>query len=184
MVSITAREFYAYLYLRKNGTPYYAGKGQGNRAHESYPGHRPPKDRSRILIFPRSSEAEAFETEKELIRNWGRKDLGTGCLYNRTDGGEGPSGCKRPLDLVLALGRALTGRKYSAQHRARISKSLSGNQRRKGTKHSQETLQKMSDASKGHKRLLGHKQSEEHRRKISEAAKRQWAEGRGRKWSS
>ena len=88
--------FYAYLYIRDDGTPYYAGKGCRNRAFSNSGRtlcHR-PKDGSRILIFERASEKEAFETEIELIRNWGRKDLGNGCLYNMTDGGEGASGYK------------------------------------------------------------------------------------------
>jgi hypothetical protein len=51
--------FYTYLWLRSDGTPYYVGKGCGNRAYFSTPGHR---------------EAEAFVTETEMIANWGRKD--------------------------------------------------------------------------------------------------------------
>jgi hypothetical protein len=86
-------QFYAYLWLRKDGTPYYVGKGRGNRAFTSrdHTCHK-PVDNSRILILLRDSEEEAFETEKELIANWGRKDLGTGCLRNLTDGGDGVSG--------------------------------------------------------------------------------------------
>ena len=82
--------FYAYLYLRQDGTPYYAGMGRGSRAFNRT-NHRVPTplDNSRILILKRSSEQEAIETEKELIRNWGRIDLGTGCLRNLTEGGEG-----------------------------------------------------------------------------------------------
>lgn len=88
-------EFYAYLWLREDGTPYYAGKGCENRAWVRNSHHCfPPKDLSHILIFRRASEAEAWQTEKELIRNWGRKDLGTGCLRNFTDGGEGQSGLR------------------------------------------------------------------------------------------
>ena len=81
--------FYAYLWLRPDGTPYYAGKGSGNRGFERS-GHivNPPKDKSRIIILVRSSEQAALDTEMELIRNWGRKDIGTGCLRNRTSGGE------------------------------------------------------------------------------------------------
>ena len=87
-------QFYAYLWLREDGTPYYAGKGCGNRAFIKGVGHRqyPPKDRSRILIFPRANETAAFELERAWIRFFGRKDAGTGCLRNVTEGGEGTSG--------------------------------------------------------------------------------------------
>jgi hypothetical protein len=84
-------KFYAYLWLRENGTPWYAGKGQGNRAYiHPERGIKPPSDRSRIVIMNSGNEAEALETEKELIHNWGRKDNGTGILHNLTDGGENP----------------------------------------------------------------------------------------------
>lgn len=83
--------FYSYLWLREDGTPYYAGKGTGRRAFMRF-GHRchPPKDKSNILIFPMLTSAEAFESEVALIELFGRKDNGTGCLRNLTDGGENP----------------------------------------------------------------------------------------------
>jgi hypothetical protein len=82
---------YSYLWLREDGTPYYAGKGTGRRAFTNN-GHRVrcPKDCSRILIFPMADEVEAFESEIALIELFGRKDLGTGCLRNLTDGGDSP----------------------------------------------------------------------------------------------
>lgn len=88
-------EYYAYLWLRKDGTPYYVGKGSGKRAftNAGHVCHR-PIDAARILILNRASEADAFATEIELIRNWGRKDIGTGCLQNHTDGGENPPNWK------------------------------------------------------------------------------------------
>ena len=125
--------FYAYLWMREDGTPYYAGKGCGNRAYTSRAHNiHCPKHRLRILIFHRDTEAEAFATEKELIRNWGRKDLGTGCLRNLTEGGEGRAG---------ALVSEETRQKQS---RAKIGKpSL-----RKGKKASLETRAKQSEAAK------------------------------------
>jgi hypothetical protein len=96
----TTTTFYSYLWLRSKagfapaGTPYYAGKGSGNRACSAQHNVRPPKDRSRIVIFPMLNEAEAFESEMALIELFGRQDNGTGILRNRTDGGDGPSGYK------------------------------------------------------------------------------------------
>ena len=90
-------QFYAYLYLREDRTPYYAGKGSGKRAFEKKH-HRVvlPPVKSLILVFPQESEADAFALEMALIRFFGRVDLGTGCLENRTVGGEGNAGFKWP----------------------------------------------------------------------------------------
>jgi hypothetical protein len=99
-------QFYTYQYLRtKDGTfpvgsPYYVGKGKGRRAWTSRIGHRPPKDLTliRIQYWPDELTASAYEIY--LIDFWGRVSLGTGCLRNNTDGGDGttrksPEGCKR-----------------------------------------------------------------------------------------
>lgn len=103
--------YYAYLWLREDGTPYYVGKGKGDRAfHRFTRGVHPPKDRSRVLLLDRSNEAEAFKTEIELITNWGRLDLGTGCLHNRTDGGEGPSGRRHSPASRLKMSIAKKGK--------------------------------------------------------------------------
>ena len=85
--------FYTYLWLRENGTPYYVGKGTDNRGFisDGHIVHR-PEDDSRILIQEWLSEEDAFSAEIFLISCYGRKDIGTGILYNRTDGGEGNSG--------------------------------------------------------------------------------------------
>lgn len=89
------QNFYTYAYLRKDGSPYYIGKGRGNRAwapHTRCAVQR-PKDKNRILLLKQNlSEAEAFQHEKYLIAVLGRKDLGTGILRNMTNGGEGSSG--------------------------------------------------------------------------------------------
>jgi hypothetical protein len=89
-------KFYVYFYLRKDGTPYYVGKGSSNRAYRKHKTFRPPKDKSRI-VFPERDldEFEAFRLEKFWIEFYGRKDLGTGILHNKTNGGEGTSGVIR-----------------------------------------------------------------------------------------
>ena len=87
-------EYYTYAYLREDRTPYYIGKGQGNRAYRrSKKDIKPPKDKSRIIYLKQNlTEEEAFKHEIYMIAVFGRKDLGTGILHNRTDGGDGVSG--------------------------------------------------------------------------------------------
>jgi hypothetical protein len=89
--------YYVYAYLREDSTPYYIGKGKGSRAYKD---HRRsngtnllPKNKNNIkIIAHRLSGHEAYLLEQRLIKIYGRKDLGTGILRNRADGGEGRTG--------------------------------------------------------------------------------------------
>ena len=83
-------DYYVYLYLRENGTPYYVGKGRGSRAYRK---ESPPIDRI-MLVLTNLTEEQAFSNEKEFIKWYGRLDINTGILENKTDGGEGSSGFK------------------------------------------------------------------------------------------
>jgi hypothetical protein len=104
-------QFYSYLWLREDGTPYYAGKGSGKRAFIRGSHHlKPPEDRNRIVIFPMLNEAEAIESEIALIDLFGRKDLGTGCLRNFTHGGDGVSGLRHSDDAKRRMSVAKKGR--------------------------------------------------------------------------
>ena len=94
------REFYVYMYLRTRsseygakGSPYYIGKGSRNRRFDSCHRVKPPKDPGcNILVAYGLTESEAHQEEIRLIGEYGRIDLGTGCLRNQTNGGEGTSG--------------------------------------------------------------------------------------------
>ncbi len=142
--------YYVYAYLRSDGTPYYIGKGKGNRAYGRHRHISVPKDKTMIvLLHENMSEENAFAKEIELIAFHGRKNNGTGILRNHTDGGEGPSGWIATDETRRKLREAGTGKKLSDKHRRKISESKTGEKNPNyGKKHSDETRQKMSEANK------------------------------------
>ena len=108
-------KYYTYAYLRKDRTPYYIGKGEGNRAYRKGKGEtiKPPKDKSRIIFLKQNlTEEKAFKHEKYMIAVFGRKDLGTGILHNRTNGGEGSSGAIRSEETRKKLSELNKGEKH------------------------------------------------------------------------
>lgn len=111
-MSIYSLKFYVYAYLRaSDNTPYYIGKGQGKRWQESHT-VSVPKDRSKIVFLEKNlSNIGACALERRYIRWYGRKDLGTGILRNRTDGGEGNVGLKMPESAKEKIRQFRTGRK-------------------------------------------------------------------------
>lgn len=88
-----------YKYLREDGSPYYIGIGLPDRPfapHKHGGANLLPANPLNIVIMETGlSFNEAKELEKYWIAFYGRKDLGTGILRNRTNGGEGTSGLKR-----------------------------------------------------------------------------------------
>lgn len=91
---VNLNRFYTYAYLRVDRSPYYIEKGQRGRAYQGKGKPcRVPKDKTRIIFLKQNlTEEESFRHEIYMIMVFGRKDLGTGILRNKTDGGEGCSG--------------------------------------------------------------------------------------------
>lgn len=117
-----------YAYLRKSdNTPYYIGKGKEYRAWDRKHSVSVPKDMSKIVLIQENlSDTDACLLEREMIQKWGRKDLGTGILLNRTDGGEGPSGIKQTKKHRRNISIALTGKPKSETHKENQRQSMLG----------------------------------------------------------
>lgn len=154
-------QYYIYSYLREDHSPYYIGKGSGKRAYTKGPKEvKPPRDKSRVRILKADlTEEEAFLLEKLYILMFGRIDLGTGILRNRSDGGDGASGALRSEETKEKIRQANLGKKRPQWVYDKIAASNTGK------KASAETRAKMSAARKG--RTC----TEEHKRKVSEAKK-------------
>lgn len=165
--------YYVYVYLdpRKNGgykypgvelshKPFYVGKGRKERWRPS--GHNKTNqylinkinkigcDNVIVRFIRCDSNRASMNTEKELIRLIGRKDLGFGPLLNMTDGGEDGH------------------RVFTEQHRKNLSKSL------KNMKLSGEQIKERNDRLEKTQFKKGHKQSEEVSRKRIESFKRHY----------
>lgn len=106
-----------------------------------------------LKITYHESEEVSFLNEIELIKLYGRADLGTGTLLNHTDGGEGSSGTKRTPEQNAARKSWMKGRSP-------------GN---KGKKWTAEQIKTQSIKMKG--KNLGKKHTIEHNLAISAKTK-------------
>jgi hypothetical protein len=177
--------YYTYAYLREDKTPYYIGKGTGDRIYSTNRIIKPPKDKSRVIYLKQNlTEEEAFRHEIYMIAVFGRKDLGTGILRNLTNGGDGTSGWVPSEESRRKMSEANKGKNnpnygksLSEETKRKMSEANKGkNNPNYGKSLSEETRRKLSEANKGKNNPnYGKTRSEETRRKISEARK-------GKKW--
>ena len=127
-----------------------------------------PKDKNKIILLETNlTEIGALALERRMIRWWGRKDLGTGLLYNMTDGGEGTSGIIVTKLTREKQSKAKLGKIYTEKQRTNMSNSA------KGKIIAEQTKQKMSEAKRGKSCpwVKGSPRSAETKAKISAAFK-------------
>lgn len=134
-------DFYTYAYLREDGSPYYVGKGRNQRIFKNTRSTPKPTCISRIVFLRENmTEEQAIRHEIEMIKLWGRKDLGTGMLRNKTDGGEGVPAIKWSEDRKKKWSLVKTSFKHTKETKKKMSLSAIG---RTGWNHTEETKAKI-----------------------------------------
>ena len=120
--------FYVYAYLRKDGTPYYIGKGLGKRAWaRSDRTVFPSPDYSNIIVLEQNlTDIGALAIERRMIRWYGRLDNNTGILRNKTDGGDGNAGWIPSTECRQNISKGNAGKRRSAADRKQMSISRTG----------------------------------------------------------
>lgn len=85
---------YVYMFKSDDGVPYYIGMGKRDRAYrrDRHGLAVPENTKNIIYLHKKLSRDDAEKLEKSYIKLFGRKDLNTGILLNRTNGGKGSPG--------------------------------------------------------------------------------------------
>jgi hypothetical protein len=164
------KKFYTYIYFDpRDNTPIYVGKGYGDRAfsHIKQSNIRNNRRLSFLLakrvaegysvtphITYHADEETALGIEKFWIMYFGRADIGTGPLFNLTDGGDGVSGAVRSDKTKAKMALAKKGTipwnkgKFFSRKKGRIA----WNKGKKMKPISDDTRENMSAAQKGRTR--------------------------------
>jgi hypothetical protein len=184
--------YYVYILRdpRKENEPFYVGKGKDSRAEfhgNKADIHNPFKTNvinkiKEVGLEPvieyykeHIEESIAFAEEIALIKQYGRRDNGTGILTNLTDGGEGSSGYIRTAGATEKwyATRKNSGYRHSEEVKGRIAKSNTGQKRSEETKKrlSESHIGKIQSEESNLKRsakLKGRTISEEQKKSLSE----------------
>jgi len=164
------KHYYTYILIdSQNKKPFYVGKGSGSRMYshikeatrDSYKKKRSLHckivsilNNGGSIIYKKiaaESEKAAFDKEKELIIEYGRKDIGTGILCNLTEGGEGssntnPESIRRRAEKHRGMKRSDEARKNMKEAQL---KSVANRLAKTGLKRSLESCTKQSKSTKG-----------------------------------
>jgi hypothetical protein len=172
--------FYVYAHLHTDGTPFYVGKGHGNRAYvkasrsnwwknivnKEYNGAFPEVK----LLEEGLDEDTSLEREMFWISQFGRKKVHQkGTLVNHTDGGDGL--INPDNDVRYKIGSAMRGKKHTIQTRKLMSRVHSGNPHPISEQKYEEFCNKQSILKKGNKNMLGKHHSTTSKKKMSLAQK-------------
>ena len=134
--AVAAKGWYVYCYLRhkdsktaKAFSPYYIGIGSSRiRARWGPHGKTPIPANHALIRVIRSglTKDTAGEWEKFYINYYGRKMDGGILVNQRLGGSTGGYGWKASVDTKAKMSAAHKGMKFSAEHRARLSKAAAG----------------------------------------------------------
>lgn len=178
-------KFYIYMYLDQDNTPFYIGKGCGDRykiQKHAWNSHNYNSFLKRKIkkigvtnikiyfLHKNLTEEAAFRQEKYWIKYIGRRSAKEGTLCNLTDGGEGMSGHKHSEEAKRKIGEKNKGntswhkgRPLSEEHKYKISKANTG------YKHSENAKRKMRKPKSAEAR---------HNISIAKKGKPAWNKGR------
>ena len=120
--------YYTYAWLREDMSPYYVGKGIGNRAYRAHKRgdsyiSAPPRNRV-IFLKKNLTEFDAYKHENYIIFILGLKSEG-GILINMSYGGEGSSGRKPSEYCIKRTKEANIGKTLTEDHKKKVSQQVS-----------------------------------------------------------
>lgn len=177
---------YCHIRLDKNEI-FYIGIGNNKRPYSNLNRNQHWKnvvnknpDYKVEILFKNISWEEACEKEIELIKMYGRKDLGLGVLCNLSDGGDGNKNYifteQDKKNISLGVKNSSTKRNLGKKHTEETKKLMSlkhlGNSYGLGYKHTEEAKFKMSQRIGEKNSFFNKTHTDEVKEKISQASRK------------